>query len=655
MNRAVDAAAMNIRPICQPIVLIIALALTGLLFLLDFVVPGSNFWGRYLLPILFIFLFGRRRDVLIVTISASVLIVAGHWLGPTPPASDLLMNRVLPVVVVWLVAWVLAKRMRMQEQLLAQDQEILRREQDLERQVSLRTADLQASEQRFAKIFQANPGGIAITRQSDGCCVDANDAYLATVGYTRDQLVGHSLVDLGIMPAEVRAEVRAKFRQYGYIRGLDLQITNARGELVNILYSLEQIDINGEPCYLGLTFDITARLQAEKRIHEALQRLRLATDAAGIGIWNWNLADDSLDWDERMCELYGVPVSARKRAIYYDVWRSSLHPDDLVYAESTLKAAVKDGTPWQIHFRIVLPDGTVRHIHTSSVIDYDQRGSPLRVIGINRDVTDQVLYEQLLQDSNAVLEQRVAQRTADLQRANQLKDEFMAMISHELRTPLTGVLTLSEMLAEGGPGPLNERQAFYVKGIAESGERLLTVINGILSYTHLISGKVQFQHERCDLAALLTICATAQQHRASARQQVIVVKVEPVDLTITSDSSGIAGMLKNLLDNAIKFTPEGGRVGLEAYPTPAPPGIATPVLDSVDLVVWDTGVGITPGQMEYVRKPFVQADGSLSRRHEGLGMGLAYVDQMARMLGGTLVIESVPSEGSRFIITLPAT
>jgi PAS domain S-box-containing protein len=518
----------------------------------------------------------------------------------------------------------------------------------------LATADLQASEQRFAKIFQANPGGIAITRQSDGVCVDANDAYLATVGYARDQIIGHSLVDLGIMSAEVRAEVRAIFRQYGNIRGLDLQVANAQGELVDILYSLEQIEINGEPCYLGLTFDITARLQAEKRIHEALQRLRLATDAAGIGIWNWNLADNSLDWDERMCELYGVPVSARKRGNYYDVWRSSVHPDDLDYAESTLMAAVQNGAPWQIYFRIVLPaDGAVRHIYTSSVIDYDRQGTPLRVIGINRDVTDQVRYEHMLQNTNAVLEQRVAERTADLQRANQLKDEFMAMISHELRTPLTGVLTLSEMLADEGPGPLNERQALYVKGIAESGERLLAVINGILSYTHLISGKVQFRREPCDLAHLLAVCATSHQQRANARQQTISVRIAPAGLMIVSDSSGIASVLKNLLDNAIKFTPEGGQVGLEAYPTPAAFGTAAALPDTVDLVVWDTGPGIANGQIEHILKPFVQVDGSLSRRHDGLGMGLAYVDQMVRQLGGTLAVESVPGQGTRFTITLP--
>jgi len=763
------------------LVLILALVLTALLFLVDFLIPSSNFWGRYLLPILIVFLWGQRSDVLIVAVCASLLVIAGYSLEPIPAPGDFLINHVLAIGVLWLVAWTLAQRMHLQEQLVAQHKEILRREQDLEAQVTARTADLKASEQQLTKIFCSNPAGIAITRQSDGCCVDANDAYLAIVGYSRDQVIGHSLVDLGIMTLAARTEVRSIFRQQGYMRGVDLQIANAQGEAVDILYSLEQIDFNGEPCYLGLIFDITerkrleralrqseqkfaaifaanpvavavaryadntyldvnhayatlfgfsgaemighspvelgiitveqraeiadrvrsqahnraievqltakdgssvavlattepvtidgepcellvmvditARLEAEKRVQETLQQLRLATEAAAIGIWKWNFADDSLEWDERMCELYGVPLAARQNGIYYDVWRSSLHPDDLEFANSTIMTAAQNGSPWQIRFRIVLPDGTLRHIQASSVVDYDLQRAALRMIGINRDITDQMHYEQLLQDTNALLEQRVAQRTADLQRANRLKDEFMAMISHELRTPLTGVLTLSEMLALEVAGPLTERQAVYVRSISESGERLLAVINGILSYTHLISGKLQLQREPCNLAELLAICAASQQHRANARQQTISVFVEPPDLTITSDSSSIAGVLKNLLDNAIKFTPEGGQVGLEAHLTPGPAGQIGPRNDletgTVDLVVWDTGLGIAPDDLERIFKPFVQADGSLSRHHEGIGMGLAYVDQMVRLLGGTLAVESDLGRGSRFTATIP--
>ncbi|MBK8048027.1 MAG: PAS domain-containing protein [Anaerolineales bacterium] len=181
----------------------------------------------------------------------------------------------------------------------------------------------------------------------------------------------------------------------------------------------------------GRITDISERLSTAAHLREAVQRLRLAADAAGIGVWNWNFADDSLEWDDRMCELYGVPKSIRDNVFYYEIWRASLHPEDLTHAETTLRDAVRTGNPWKTFFRIVLPNGSIRHIQTSSIIDYDRKGAPLRMIGINRDVTEQMSYEQFLQDTNARLEQRVAERTlelrtlvAELERANAGKDAF---------------------------------------------------------------------------------------------------------------------------------------------------------------------------------------------------------------------------------------
>lgn len=125
----------------------------------------------------------------------------------------------------------------------------------------------------------------------------------------------------------------------------------------------------------------------------------------------------------------------------------------------------------------------------------------------------------------------------------------------------------------------------------------------------------------------------------------MTVHVEPTGLAVISDSVALVEVLKRLLDNAIKFTPQGGQIGLEAHPTPG--------ASFVELVVWDTGIGLDRAQLDHILKPFTQADARLARTHEGVGLGLAYVDQMVRLLGGTLDVQSEPGQGSRFTVTLP--
>jgi PAS domain S-box-containing protein len=386
---------------------------------------------------------------------------------------------------------------------------------------------LQHSEDRLAKIFRSSPGAIAITRIADGVFLDANQAYEDLLGYSREQLLGRTAAELGILPANTRAMLAAATQEHTYVRGAETQCVTAGGRTLDVLVSLEQIEFDGQPCSLLLIFDITAR----------------------------------------------------KR------------------------------------------------------------------------------YEQMLEDTNAGLEARVAARTADLQaaladlrRANQLKDEFMAMISHELRTPLAGVLSMVELLEDRLAGPLSARQAVYVHNIRDNGDRLLEVINSILSYTHLLGGRVHLRRGPCVLDHLLAAAATAQLSKTSIRKQVVEVEAVPPGLTIESDPAAIAEVLKRLLDNASKFTPDGGQICLQAHAGPA----QNTGQKTVAISVQDTGIGIPPDQITQIRRPFTQLDGSLARRHEGIGLGLAYVDEMVRLLGGRLDIESTPDQGSCFTIILPA-
>ncbi|MBK8051270.1 MAG: HAMP domain-containing histidine kinase [Anaerolineales bacterium] len=306
-----------------------------------------------------------------------------------------------------------------------------------------------------------------------------------------------------------------------------------------------------------------------------------------------------------------------------------------------------------MQFRFRHKDGHYLWLQDQFVVVHDATGQSVARIGSVSDITERRRQEDEIQRLNTTLEHTVAERTAqlatavvELKHAGKLKDEFMAAVSHELRTPLTGVLSMAEALEMQYVGPLNERQLHYVQSVHQSGARLLAMINGILRYTSLMAGNVTVHQERCILAELCAVGVHAIHEQATQKGLTLTFNVEPAGLTIFSDPEGIIQVIQQLLDNAVKFTPEGGQIGLEVREDSD--------AQTVHLVVRDTGIGMTAEQQAVAFQLFVQGDGSLARSYGGVGLGLAYTRRMVELLEGTIELESAPGAGSRFTITLPA-
>jgi signal transduction histidine kinase len=242
-----------------------------------------------------------------------------------------------------------------------------------------------------------------------------------------------------------------------------------------------------------------------------------------------------------------------------------------------------------------------------------------------------------LTDSNAELER---QYLAALE-ARRMKDEFLGNISHELRTPLTAVLGYADLMQEGLSGPLTGEQSQTLGQMTGASHRLLSLIDDLLELTSLKGGDTRITVESFDPRDALKDALAAAREPASG----VSVKVEMPEsgtLWIRSDRRKVAKILTSLLNNAFKFTTEGEVVaGLEARN------------ESVRFNVRDTGIGIDPAAHEVVFEEFRQADGSATRRFGGSGLGLALSRQLARLLGGDITLESTPSTGSQFTLSLP--
>lgn len=259
---------------------------------------------------------------------------------------------------------------------------------------------------------------------------------------------------------------------------------------------------------------------------------------------------------------------------------------------------------------------------------------------------------------------RLCQINADLEQASQLKSEFLTSMSHELRTPLNSILGFAELLLQQTLGSLTEKQIKYTRIIAESGQHLLGLINDVLDLAKIESGTAELELQPVAIAELCTQCLEMIQHRADKKRLIlsrdIDLRLGQVDL----DERRVRQMLINLLSNAVKFTPEGGEIKFscrlsygsqlqrELRPDCSPINPSTPYLC---LEVKDTGIGIAKDKWKLLFRPFQQVDASLTRQHEGTGLGLALTKRLAELHGGTVSLESVENQGSTFRVWLPLT
>ncbi|HET7594668.1 MAG TPA: sensor histidine kinase [Stellaceae bacterium] len=265
-------------------------------------------------------------------------------------------------------------------------------------------------------------------------------------------------------------------------------------------------------------------------------------------------------------------------------------------------------------------------------------------------LTAWALHEQLRarrhahrQLSETVRELEHARRVAE--ESSRVKSQFMANMSHELRTPLNAILGFSEVIRDAHVGPVDTRYQGYAQDIHSSGQHLLGLINDVLDLSKIEAGRLALHEERVDLAKLAGDCERLLAERFRAAQLAFAIELPPQVPCVRGDELRLKQILLNLLSNAAKFTPAGGRVVLAVKTTPD---------GAIRLSVSDTGVGMKRQEIPLALQPFRQVDSSLNRRYDGAGLGLPLARSLAELHGGRLAIESAPGEGTKVSITLPA-
>jgi len=384
----------------------------------------------------------------------------------------------------------------------------------------------------------------------------------------------------------------------------------------------------------ALEAEIATRKQARQELYESRERLDMALTAVSDGLWDWRVDTGDVYFSPRWFAMLGYPPDAFPPR--YETWRNLLHPDDMPGAEAAVGAHLETGQPFELEFRMRTRTGEWKWIMArGQVMEKDANGRALRMLGTHSDVTER---------KRAMEELCMAKAAAES--ASHAKSEFLANMSHEIRTPLNGILGMLSLLRHT---PLDAEQEEYLHNAVRASTRLTGLLSDILDISRIEAGKMAIVCEEFSLASLRE--AILELFRPAAAEKGIMLDFvcnPGLPRTLIGDEARVRQVLFNLVGNAVKFT-ENGSVTVDVALLPSAADAPARVL----FIVADSGIGVSDEQLREIFEPFVQAEGSYTRRYQGAGLGLSIVRKLVRLMGGELAIDNDPDNGTSIYVVLP--
>lgn len=377
--------------------------------------------------------------------------------------------------------------------------------------------------------------------------------------------------------------------------------------------------------------DITDIKTQRKALEDHEKKLSEAESIGRMGHWHWRIGDDEVEWSGAIYKMFGVDQSFKPTLQSIN---AMVHKRDIPRANQAFQRAIIENNDYDLEFRVLRPDGSVRFIRCEGRCQLDEDGDVVALYGIMQDMTERILHEQQLREAKDAAE-----------RAYATKSQFLTNMSHELRTPLNAIIGFSEIMQQELLGPIGtEKYREYINGIHQSGGHLLDLISDILDMSKIEAGKYDLSLESVNVYKTVRMALHMAEGRAKDGGLIINTDPQPrEDLSIVADRRAVMQILLNVLSNAVKFTPQGGRVTLSCHERD----------NYIAFKIKDTGIGIPANKLATITKPFEQVSHSYARDHEGSGLGLAITKELVEMHGGNLFIESQMGIGTTVTIRLP--
>jgi PAS domain S-box-containing protein len=481
---------------------------------------------------------------------------------------------------------------------------------------------LRRSETTLSTLVTTSPDMITLTDVATGRFVMVNETFTRLCGYTREEAIGRTSVELGVWSAlPSRDAFVRKLREAGRVQDLPVEFVDRWGRPFTLLISATTFELEGKS-YMVLNGRDVTESERTRLAHEAVLEnasLGIAFTREGRFVQANPALEKMLGWASGT--LVGQPGRA--------VWAS-----DAEYAEigALIGPPLSQGEPVEFVRELVRRDGSsfwCRMLAKAADPNHPMRGGTIWIV---EDITERRRTEQAL-----------ARARDEAEAASRAKSAFLANTSHEIRTPLNGLVGLARLARRPDLDETRRRQ--YLEQIAESAETLSAIISDVLDLSKIEAGRLGIEHVAFDLHALLDSLRQVHGTLADARGLCFALHTDPdVPRWVWGDPMRVRQVLVNYLSNALKFT-ERGSVTLHA-------GVVGQN-GRLRFEVRDTGLGIAPEVRERLFQPFMQADQSTTRRFGGSGLGLSICQELATLMGGQVGVDSTPGQGSCFWAELP--
>lgn len=388
---------------------------------------------------------------------------------------------------------------------------------------------------------------------------------------------------------------------------------------------------------IQLSREIEERKKSETALRESADQLSLAMSHADLGNWSWSALTNECTLSSRTAAILGVLPESRPTLA---LLRTQVHEDDRVLLPHETQSLSADAENLSIdrELRFRRPsDSREVWVHVLGRVELED-GKPVRARGIVQDVSGR-------KNSDAERERLLnseSRARSEAERANRMKDEFLATLSHELRTPLNAILNWAHILRTEPFAPDQNEMGLEI--IERNSKTQVQLIEDLLDVSRIVSGKVRLDVQPVDLAAVVSAAVDTVKPSALKKQIQLTSVLDPLAGPVRGDPARLQQVVWNLLANAVKFTPEGGRVNVSLER----------VNSHVEITVTDNGCGIAPDFLPFVFDRFLQADSSMTRRQGGLGLGLSIVKNLTELHGGSVSAKSAGlDQGATFRVQLP--